>query len=123
MDHDSRISGLVIGCAIEVHKALGPGLKESAYQRALCQSLAFSRIRYTTEGTFPIVFQGVTMGHYRPDLIVEDTVVVEVKSVDRLLPLFTTQLTTYLRITGLHVGLLLNFNCSRMTQGIKRVVL
>jgi len=122
MVYDDKVSGLVIGCAIEVHKALGPGLKESVYAGALRKALDRKNVRYGSERTLPVAFEGVRVGTYRPDLIVENTVVVEVKSVERLIPLFTSQLVTYLRITRLHVGLILNFNCAKMVHGIKRVV-
>ena len=123
MDHDYQITGMVIGCAIEVHKALGPGLKEDPYENALCEALSRKNITYERERTVFVVFEGVKVGKYRPDLIVEKTVVVEVKSVDRLTPVFTSQVISYLRITNLRVGLILNFNCRRMAEGIKRVVL
>ena len=123
MVHDYQITGLVIGCAIEVHKALGPGLKEDSYVNALCEALARQNIKYERERTFPVAYQGVRVGKYRPDLIVENTVVVEVKSADRLVPVFTSQVISYLKITNLRVGLILNFNCCRMSEGIKRVVL
>lgn len=122
MVHDYQVSGLVIGCAIEVHKSLGPGLKESSYAAALCEAFNAKNIRYERERTLPVDFQGVRVGLYRPDLIVENTGVVEVKSVDRLVPVFTSQLVSYLRITKLRVGLILNFNCPTMAEGVKRVV-
>ena len=111
MDHDYRISGLVIGCAIEVHKALGPGLKESSYQKALCEALSRRGIAFESRRNVRVSFQGMTVGTYQPDLIVEKTIVVELKAVDRLIPLFTSQIISYLKITGLRVGLILNFNC------------
>ena len=123
MVHDYRVSGLVIGCAIEVHKHLGPGLKESSYQKALCAALSHQNIRYRARSTVQVAFEGKSVGSYQPDLIVESTVVVELKSVDRLIPLFTSQVVSYLKITGLRVGLILNFNCVKMAAGIKRVVL
>jgi len=123
MDHDYRVTGRVIGCAIDVHKALGPGLKERAYHSALCESLSRGNLAYQSKRSFPVSFGGVQIATYEPDLIVEDTVIVEVKAVERLIPLFTSQVVSYLKITGLRVGLILNFNCSKMTEGIKRVVL
>ena len=123
MDHDYSITGLVIGCAIEVHKKLGPGLKEETYANALREALMLKNITFESEKTFRVSFEGVPVGNYRPDLIVEQTVVVEVKAVDRLIPLFTSQLISYLKLTGLRVGLILNFNVPRMADGIKRVVL
>lgn len=122
MVHDYQVSGLVIGCAIEVHKSLGPGLKESSYAAALCEAFNSKNIRYERERTVPVDFQGVRVGRYRPDLIVENTVVVEVKSVDRLVPVFTSQLIRYLKITQLRVGLILNFNGPTMAEGVKRIV-
>ena len=123
MNHDYSISGLVIGCAIEVHKQLGPGLKEETYENALCEALARQKVRFERERTFRVKFENVAVGKYRPDLIVENTVVVEVKSVDRLIPLFTSQVISYLKVTQLRVGLILNFNVPRLADGIKRVVL
>ena len=123
MDHDYEVTGRVIRCAIEVHKALGPGLKEGSYENALCEALSRSNIKFEKEKTYRVKFEGVPVGQYRPDLIVEQTVIVEVKSVDRLIPLFTSQLISYLKLTKLRVGLILNFNCPRMADGIKRVVL
>jgi GxxExxY protein len=123
MDHDYRVTGFVIGCAIEVHKKLGPGLKESSYHNALCQALSRRNISYETRRNVRISFDGKSVGTYQPDLLVEHTVIVELKSVDRLIPLHTSQVVSYLKITGLRVGLILNFNCRKMTDGIKRVVL
>jgi len=123
MDHDYQATGLVIGCAIDVHKKLGPGLKEDIYENALCEALSSKGIKYDRQKTVPVAYEGVRVGKFRPDLIVDATVVVEVKSVDRLTPLFTAQVIAYLKITQLRVGLILNFNCRRMAEGIKRVVL
>lgn len=85
MDHDYEVTGRAIGCAIEVHKKLGPGLKEDSYENALCEALALRNIRFERERTYRVKFENVAVGRYRPDLVVEDTVVVEVKSVDRLI--------------------------------------
>ncbi len=123
MNHDYRVTGLVLGCAIDVHKKLGPGLKETTYHKALCEALSRQDLKFRSRQRVNISYEGVPAGSYEPDLIVEETVVVELKSVDRLIPLFTSQVISYLKITGLQVGLILNFNCSKMTEGIKRVVL
>jgi GxxExxY protein len=123
MDHDYSVTGLVIGCAIEVHKQRGPGLKEESYETALCEALARQSLRFERERTYRVKFESVGVGRYRPDLIVENTVVVEVKSVDRLIPLFTSQVISYLKVTQLRIGLILNFNVPRLADGIKRVVL
>ena len=123
MDHDHVVTDHVIGCAIEVHRALGPGLLERAYLTALCVELAHAGIAFERERSFPLLYRGVDVGAYVPDLIVEAKVIVEVKSVSHLDPVFTAQVITYLRVTGLRVGLLLNFNRSKLMDGIKRVVL
>ncbi len=123
MDHDQIVTDRIIGCAIRVHRSLGAGLLESAYHTALCVELAHDGIPFDRERRVPLVYRGVRVGDYRPDLIVEQTVVVEIKSVLRFEPVFTAQMLTYLRITGLRVGLLLNFNRAVLRDGIKRVVL
>lgn len=123
MDHDQHVSKLVIGSAIEVHKALGSALKEDSYQLAMCTALAKHGIRFDSQRRVTASYEGKVVGVYQPDLIVEDTVVVEIKAVDRLTPLFTSQVLAYLKVTGLRVGLILNFKTAKMTDGIKRVVL
>ena len=123
MDHDYHITGLVIGHAIEVHRALGPGLKEEAYELALCASLTKSEIKFKSQRRLRATFEGKSVGTYQPDLIVEDTVIVEIKCVDRLTPVFTSQVLTYLKVAGLRVGPILNFKSATMKDGIKRVVL
>jgi len=123
MDHDQETTERIIGCAIEVHRALGPGLLENAYLRSLSVELAHQGIPFESESTLPLVYRGVPVGEYRLDLVVNRTVVVEVKSVLRWEPVFAAQVLTYLRITGLRVGLLLNFNKSVLKDGIKRIVL
>jgi len=113
----------IIGCAVEVHRQLGPGLLESAYGAALLIELAEAGLSCRTQVPIPMVYKGHTIGEYRLDLLVEDTIIVEVKSVERLDPVFDAQLLTYLRLAGKRVGLLLNFNSRLLRQGIKRVVL
>ncbi|HEX8028787.1 MAG TPA: GxxExxY protein [Vicinamibacterales bacterium] len=123
MDHDHLVTDRVLGCAIEVHRSLGPGLLERAYLLALCAELAHTGIAFERERTYPLTHRGVDVGVYIPDLIVESAAIVEVKSVAHLDPIFTAQLMTYLRVANLRVGLLLNFNRPKLTDGIKRVVL
>ena len=123
MDHDHLITDRVIGCAIEVHRVLGPGLLERAYLLALCAELTRVGITFERERSVPLVYRGIDVGMYVPDLVVEGKAIIEVKAVANLEPIFTAQLVTYLRITGLRVGLLLNFNRPRLMDGIKRVVL
>jgi GxxExxY protein len=123
MEHDHIVTDRVIGCAIEVHRALGPGLLERAYLLALCAELAYEGIDFERERSVPLQHRGVDVGTYIPDLIVERKAIIEVKAVPNLDPIFTAQLLTYLRITNLHVGLSLNFNRPKLMDGIKRVVL
>lgn len=100
----------IIGCAIEVHRVLGPGLLESAYVEALSVELAEARLRFGRQVPVPLTYKGRYLGEYRLDLLVEDAVVVEVKAVERFDPVHEAQVLTYLRLTGKRVGLLINFN-------------
>jgi GxxExxY protein len=122
MDHGHTVSDRIIGAAIEVHRQLGPGLLETPYKRALCIELAHQGMRIETNRHIPMAYRGELIGEYIPDLIVENTVVVEVKSVSHLEPVFTAQVVTYLRLTDQRVGLLLNYNAAKLIDGLKRVV-
>ena len=113
----------IIGCAIEVHRTLGPGLLESAYVEALSAELEEVGLRFRRQVPVALNYKGRYLGEYRLDLLVEDTVVVEVKAVERFDPVHEAQLLTYLRLTGKHVGLLINFNRRLLREGIKRLVL
>ena len=113
----------IIACAIAVHRALGAGLLESAYETALCIQLAKDHLVFDRQSLIPLYYEGQRVGEYRPDLIVAGQVVVEVKSVLKFEPVFVAQMLTYLRITGLQRGLILNFNRPVMRAGIKRIVL
>ena len=123
MEESDPLTEKIIGCAIEVHRQLGPGLLESAYQTAMSLELAHVNLRFEWEKTFPVEYRGVKIGFYRPDLIVQDEVVVEVKCVANYEPVFTAQMLTYLRVTGIKTGLLLNFNRPVLKDGIKRFAL
>jgi GxxExxY protein len=113
----------IIGAGIEVHRALGPGLLESAYIPCLQYELAARRLRFLTERAVPIVYKEITLDtKYRIDLIVEDAVIVEVKSVEQLLPVHQSQVLTYMRLTGCPAGLLINFNVARLIDGVKRLL-
>ncbi len=116
----NKLTESIIGCAIEVHRQLGPGLLESAYESALCIELADAGLKCQQQLIFPIIYKGRMIGEYRLDLMVEDTVVVEIKSVERFDPVFEAQILTYLRITEKKVGLLINFNSRLLKNGIKR---
>jgi len=114
----------IIGSAIAVHRTLGPGLLESAYMRCLQYELAARKFRFVTERAVPIVYNGVTLDtKYRIDLVVGDTVVVEVKSVELLLPVHSAQVLTYMRLLRCPAGLLINFNVARLVDGVRRLVL
>ncbi|HJQ70680.1 MAG TPA: GxxExxY protein [Blastocatellia bacterium] len=113
----------IIGCAIEVHRQLGPGLLEGTYESALCIELESAQLKYKRQVIFPVIYKGKEIGEYRLDLLVEDAVVVEIKSVSRADPVFDAQVLTYLRVTGKKVGLLINFNARLLKAGIKRFVL
>jgi GxxExxY protein len=113
----------VIGCAIAVHRALGPGLLESAYGRCVQHELTQRGLHFRPEVPLPLIYDGVALDcAYRADLIVEDTLLVEFKSVDHLLPIHQTQVLTYLKLADLHHGLLINFNVSKLVDGIRSVV-
>jgi len=120
----NNISKNIIGAAIEVHKVLGSGLLESAYEECLCRELALRGIRYTRQLSIPIEYKNTKIDcGYRLDILVEDSIVVEIKAVDRLTKIHEAQLLTYLRLGGWRVGLLVNFNELRLVDGIKRKVL
>ena len=113
----------IIGCAIEVHRELGPGLLESVYHAAMRVELEHAGIRYRAEVPIPVVYRDRIIGEHRLDLFVDDSVVVELKTVQRLDPVFDAQLLTYLRLTGARVGLLINFYSRVLKDGIRRLVL
>ncbi len=118
------LTELVIGLAIEVHRALGPGLLESAYQECLCYELKANGIAFGRQVALPVVYKSVKLNcGYRMDLVVDDRLVVELKTVEKILPIHEAQLLTYLRLSGVRTGLLLNFNTSVLKDGIKRMVL
>lgn len=113
----------IIGAAIEVHRHLGPGLLESTYLPCLQFELSSRNIRFETQRSVPIRYKQATLAAaYRIDLIVAGQIVVELKSVDRLLSVHDAQLLTYLRLTNSPAGLLINFNVAKLTDGIKRLV-
>ncbi len=114
----------VIGLAIEVHRALGPGLLESVYEECLCFELRQAGISFRRQVPLPVLYKEVRLEiGYRIDFIVEEQLIVELKTVERLAPIHEAQLLTYLRLTGLKTGLILNFNSALLRDGIKRMVL
>ncbi len=112
----------IIGCAIEVHRQLGPGLLEGTYESALCNELNHVGVNHIRQPIFPVMYKGQVIGEYRLDLVVENLVVVEIKSVERFDPIFEAQVLTYLKVTGKKIGLLMNFNSRLLRDGIKRFV-
>jgi GxxExxY protein len=124
VDGESELTGLVLKCAVDVHEDLGPGLLESAYQSCMADALEQLGLRVEQEVRLPLVFRNRKLdAAYRIDLLVEERVIVELKSVRELEPIHTAQMLTYLRLSGLEVGLLINFNVVLLKNGIRRVVL
>jgi GxxExxY protein len=119
---ETQISEKVIGAAIEVHRHLGPGLLESVYDECLCYELSQRGLQVQRQLEVPVVYKGVKLDFgYRVDLLVEDSVIVEIKSTESLLPVFAAQLLTYLKICRKRIGLLINFNVPVLRNGLKRV--
>lgn len=113
-----ELTAQIIGAAIEVHRVLGPGLLESAYEECLCHDLGLRNLSFRRQVPLPVIYKGVNLDcGYRLDLIVEDSVILELKCVDRLLPIHDAQLITYLKLTGKTVGLLINFYVDVLTRG------
>jgi len=118
------LSEKVIGLAIEVHRGLGPGLLESAYEECLCYELRQNAIEHRRQVALPVTYKDIALEvGYRLDIVVEQRLIVELKTVERLLPVHDAQLLTYLKLSGMRVGLLLNFNVAALRQGIRRLVL
>jgi GxxExxY protein len=116
------LAGQVIGAAIEVHRALGAGLLESAYEECLAQEFCLRGIPFERQKVVSLVYKGLTVSHaFRVDLLVDDTLVIEVKAVTAIAPIHTAQILTYLRLGGWKLGLLLNFHEGRLVDGIKRL--
>jgi GxxExxY protein len=123
-DFFPEITEAVIGAAIEVHRTLGPGLLESVYETAICHELALREIPFRRQVEFPMAYKGVNLDQtFRIDLIVADSVIVELKSVDAIDKLHEAQILTYLRLSGIKIGLLLNFNVRYLKNGIRRLAL
>ena len=128
MDHEeylriNKVSNIVIGAAIDVHKELGPGLLESVYEECLKLELESKGIKVETQKDLPLIYKGQNTGKtYRIDMLVDERVIVELKSVESLKPVNEIQLVTYLKLSNLRVGLLINFNVPVLKEGIKRKV-
>lgn len=110
-----------IGHCIAVHRQLGPGLLESIYRRAICLELKAAGVSYETEKAVPVLYRGETLCHQRLDLIVECKLLLEIKAVERLAPVHHAPVRSYLRVSELRVGLLLNFNVATLPEGLRRI--
>ncbi|GMQ92304.1 MAG: GxxExxY protein [Gammaproteobacteria bacterium] len=119
----NQISGLILDSAFKVHTALGPGLLESAYEICLKHELIKQKLKVMTQIELPIEYDGINIDvGYRLDMLVEDSVIIELKAVNRLIPIHEAQLLSYLKLSGKKLGLLINFNVPRLKNGIKRLV-
>ena len=124
LDDLNKLTGEVIGAAIEVHKFLGPGLLENVYEKCLCRELVLKDIPHESQKDLPIKYKGVELDcGYRMDIVVPDKLIVELKACDTLLPIHEAQLLTYLKLTKTKLGLLINFNVALLKSGIKRFAL
>jgi len=122
--HNDQASNKVIGLAIEVHRHLGPGLLESAYEECLSLEMTQHAIGFRRQVALPVVYKGTRLDcSYRMDFVVENYLVLEIKTVESLLPIHEAQLLTYLKLSELKIGLLINFNVPLLRDGIKRMVL
>jgi len=120
----SEVSRKVLGCAIEVHRELGPGLLESTYQQCLARELNINNIAFKLEHPLPVDYKGIQLDcGYRIDVMVEDEIILELKAVENLKSIHEAQLLTYLKLSGIRQGFLLNFNVSMLKEGIKSFVL
>jgi GxxExxY protein len=119
----NQLTRTIIGCAIEVHRELGPGLLESSYKACMVMELQASGLRFDVERPVPLIYKGIALNAgYRVDLLVEGQVVVELKTVDALAPIHTAQVITSLRLIECRVGLLINFNVAVLKHGVRRVL-
>ncbi len=118
------LSNRVIGCALEVHRELGPGLLESTYEQCLAHELKLNRISFELQHPLPVKYKDVRLDcGYRVDVLVEDKLIIELKNVELLKAIHEAQLLTYMRLAGIKIGLLINFNVKKLKDGIKRFVL
>ncbi|WP_115809855.1 GxxExxY protein [Winogradskyella pacifica] len=121
---ENKLSNIILGCAIEVHKQLGPGLLESAYQECLFHELKKAGLAVQKEKALPIVYKDIKLDHgYRIDLLVENKVVIEIKTVEAFSDVHLAQVLTYLKLGNYKLGLLLNFHVTTLKNGIRRVIL
>jgi GxxExxY protein len=123
MESEGRLTHQVIGAAMEVHRHLGPGLLESACEECLCHELTTMGLPFERQKALPVTYKGISLEcGYRMDVVVDKSLLLELKSVETLLPIHEAQLLTYLRLSGFRLGLLINFNVPLLKSGIKRMV-
>lgn len=123
-DDINRISKEIVDAAYKIHKTLGPGLLESAYEACMAHEMSLRNMKFKTQLTLPVVYEEVKLdAGFRLDMLVEDKVIIEMKAVERLIPLHEAQLMTYLKLSGIRLGLLINFNERLIKQGIKRIII
>ena len=119
----NEMSGKIISSAMKVHTKLGPGLLENAYETCLSYEIRKTGMKAERQKTLPLIYDGKRMDiDYKIDILVEDTIIVELKSVERIIPIYEAQLLSYLKISGKQIGLLINFNVEHLRNGIKRMV-
>lgn len=119
-----ELTDAIIGAGIEVHRALGPGLLESSYEECLCHELHLRGLQFRRQVPLPVIYKGIQLEcGYRMDVVVEEKVIIELKAVYLMAPIFEAQLITYLKLSGLRVGLLMNFHAATLKEGIIRRVL
>ena len=124
MLEQEHLTESIIGAAIEVHRELGPGLLESIYEECLCHELHLRGLRFQRQVELPVTYKGLKLDcGYKLDVVVEEQVVLELKSIEQILPIHHAQLLTYLRLSGKRIGLLMNFNVTVLKNGIVRRVL
>ena len=122
--YEGKLSGAIIGAAIEVRKHLGPGLLESVYEECLCRELKLRRVLFERQKPLSLAYKGLRLEcGYRLDLVIEGRIIAEIKSIDTLAPIHEAQLLTYMKLAGVKVGMLMNFNVPVLKDGIKRFVL
>jgi len=118
----NAVSEKIIGCAVAVHKELGPGLLESVYEAALAVELELAGLPFERQKSLPVIYRGQAVGEFKTDFVIGSAIVVELKSVERMDPVFEAQLLSYLKLGKFPLGLLINFNSRLLTQGVRRLV-
>lgn len=122
-DYINNISNKIIGAALEVHKILGPGLYESVYEECLCFELEKLGLKFQRQKIIPVLYKGNKLEKgFRVDILVEDSIIVEIKAVNAILPIHEAQVISYLKMSNLWLGIIVNFNVTRLKEGIKRIV-